>query len=81
MATPDDPASAFASAFLNDVLDEIDPAPAEVATPPVVAPESGEPQALFTHEADRPLNPASVMKLVTTYAALDLLGRAMGEIP
>ena len=41
----------------------------------VVVRESGEPQALFTHDADRPLNPASVMKLVTTYAALDLLGR------
>jgi len=41
----------------------------------VVVRESGDPQALFTHDADRPLNPASVMKLVTTYAALDLLGR------
>lgn len=32
------------------------------------------PQALLTYQADVPRNPASVMKLVTSYAALDLLG-------
>ncbi len=32
------------------------------------------PQALLTYQADLPRNPASVMKLVTSYAALDLLG-------
>jgi serine-type D-Ala-D-Ala carboxypeptidase/endopeptidase (penicillin-binding protein 4) len=37
--------------------------------------EAGQPSPLFTHDADRPMNPASVMKLVTTFAALDLLGR------
>ena len=31
---------------------------------------------LVVHNAARPMNPASVMKLVTTYAALDLLGPA-----
>jgi D-alanyl-D-alanine carboxypeptidase len=31
---------------------------------------------LVAHNAARPMNPASVMKLVTTYAALDLLGPA-----
>lgn len=31
---------------------------------------------LLTHNAARPMNPASVMKLLTTYAALDLLGPA-----
>jgi serine-type D-Ala-D-Ala carboxypeptidase/endopeptidase (penicillin-binding protein 4) len=41
----------------------------------VVVREAGQPRALFAHDADRPMNPASVMKLVTTYAALDLLGR------
>jgi D-alanyl-D-alanine carboxypeptidase/D-alanyl-D-alanine-endopeptidase (penicillin-binding protein 4) len=41
----------------------------------VIVRESGQPQALFTHDPDRPMNPASVMKVVTTYAALDLLGR------
>ena len=40
----------------------------------VVVRESGQPQPLFTHAADRPMNPASVMKIITTYAALDLLG-------
>lgn len=30
--------------------------------------------ALLTHQPDEPLNPASTMKLVTTYAALNLLG-------
>jgi D-alanyl-D-alanine carboxypeptidase/D-alanyl-D-alanine-endopeptidase (penicillin-binding protein 4) len=29
---------------------------------------------LFAHNIDKPLNPASAMKLVTTFAALDLLG-------
>lgn len=31
---------------------------------------------LLTHNADKRMNPASTMKLVTTYAALDLLGPA-----
>ena len=31
---------------------------------------------LVAHQASRAMNPASVMKLVTTYAALDLLGPA-----
>ncbi|MDP3138697.1 MAG: D-alanyl-D-alanine carboxypeptidase, partial [Burkholderiaceae bacterium] len=31
---------------------------------------------LISHNATQPMNPASVMKLVTTYAALDLLGPA-----
>jgi D-alanyl-D-alanine carboxypeptidase/D-alanyl-D-alanine-endopeptidase (penicillin-binding protein 4) len=30
----------------------------------------------ISHNADQPMNPASVMKLVTTYAALELLGPA-----
>ena len=40
----------------------------------VIVREAGQPQALFSHDPDRPMNPASVMKLITTYAALDLLG-------
>ena len=38
--------------------------------------EIGAEQPIIAHGADRPLNPASTMKLVTTYAALDLLGPA-----
>ena len=41
----------------------------------VVEPVEGG-SALVSVNADKPLNPASVMKLVTTYAGLDLLGPA-----
>jgi D-alanyl-D-alanine carboxypeptidase/D-alanyl-D-alanine-endopeptidase (penicillin-binding protein 4) len=40
----------------------------------IVVQETGKPRPLFAHDAGRPLNPASVMKLVTTFAALELLG-------
>jgi len=36
----------------------------------------GVPRATFAWRADVPMNPASAMKLVTTYAALELLGPA-----
>jgi D-alanyl-D-alanine carboxypeptidase/D-alanyl-D-alanine-endopeptidase (penicillin-binding protein 4) len=47
--------------------------PAAVAA--VVEPV-GEGPAVVSHNAAAPMNPASVMKVVTTYAALDLLGPA-----
>lgn len=40
----------------------------------LVVQETGRPR-LFAHNAEAPMNPASVMKLVTTFAALELLGR------
>src|SRR5205814_4911654 len=40
----------------------------------VVVQEIGQPRPLVAHLADRPYSPASVMKLVTTFAALELLG-------
>jgi D-alanyl-D-alanine carboxypeptidase/D-alanyl-D-alanine-endopeptidase (penicillin-binding protein 4) len=38
--------------------------------------EIGAAKPVITHAAEKPLNPASTMKLVTTYAALELLGPA-----
>jgi D-alanyl-D-alanine carboxypeptidase/D-alanyl-D-alanine-endopeptidase (penicillin-binding protein 4) len=40
----------------------------------VVVQEVGGRRPLFAQQIDRPFNPASVMKLVTTFAALELLG-------
>jgi D-alanyl-D-alanine carboxypeptidase/D-alanyl-D-alanine-endopeptidase (penicillin-binding protein 4) len=42
----------------------------------VVVQELGAARPSVLHEANDPMNPASVMKLVTTYAALELLGPA-----
>jgi D-alanyl-D-alanine carboxypeptidase/D-alanyl-D-alanine-endopeptidase (penicillin-binding protein 4) len=38
--------------------------------------EVGAAEPVAVHRAEQALNPASVMKLVTTYAALELLGPA-----
>ena len=40
----------------------------------IIVQETTRARPLFAHDADRPRNPASVMKLVTTFAALDMLG-------
>ncbi len=42
----------------------------------IVVEPVGDGPALLAHRAAEPVNPASVMKLVTSYAALDLLGPA-----
>jgi D-alanyl-D-alanine carboxypeptidase/D-alanyl-D-alanine-endopeptidase (penicillin-binding protein 4) len=42
----------------------------------LVVDAEGKSPARLSHRANLPMNPASVMKLVTTYAALDLLGPA-----
>src|SRR6185503_9383536 len=42
----------------------------------VVVQEAGTARSTLTMNAHQPLNPASTMKLVTTYAALELLGPA-----
>src|SRR5437762_8855718 len=41
----------------------------------IVVHEIGKPKPLFAYDAERSMNPASVMKLVTTFAALEILGR------
>ena len=40
----------------------------------IVVQDTAKLQPLFAYDANRPRNPASVMKLVTTFAALELLG-------
>ena len=40
----------------------------------IVVQETAAPRPLFAHQPDKAMNPASVMKLVTTFAALELLG-------
>lgn len=52
----------------------IPPQAVAVVAQPVDAGLSGRPA--LRHRADQPLNPASLMKLVTTYGALELLGPA-----
>ena len=40
----------------------------------IVVQEAGTPKPLFAYDSERAMNAASVMKLVTTFAALELLG-------
>ena len=42
----------------------------------ILVKEVGATDAIISHNIDKPMNPASVMKLVTTYAGLELLGGA-----
>jgi len=42
----------------------------------VLVQEAGSGHTVLSHQARQPVNPASLVKLVTTYAALDLLGPA-----
>ncbi|MGA8033792.1 MAG: D-alanyl-D-alanine carboxypeptidase/D-alanyl-D-alanine-endopeptidase [Casimicrobiaceae bacterium] len=41
----------------------------------IVVQDTSKRRPMFVYDPDRPRNPASVMKLVTTYTALELLGR------
>jgi len=41
----------------------------------IVVQEAGALKPLFTHQPDVAMSPGSVMKLVTTFAALEVLGR------
>jgi serine-type D-Ala-D-Ala carboxypeptidase/endopeptidase (penicillin-binding protein 4) len=69
-----------AHAFAADIPEGVRRALAQAKVPPsavaiLVEPVDKGPPALV-HQLSVPMNPASVMKLVTTYAALDLLGPA-----
>ncbi|HEU0186856.1 MAG TPA: D-alanyl-D-alanine carboxypeptidase/D-alanyl-D-alanine-endopeptidase [Gallionellaceae bacterium] len=58
------------------VLDALHQARIPVSSVGVVVGELGAAAPLIQANADRPMNPASTMKLLTTYAALELLGPA-----
>src|SRR5690349_15605255 len=69
---------ALTSAFAlpPSVSKELKAAGIPAANVSVVVQEVGAPQPLLAERAGVQVNPASVMKLVTTYAALELLGPA-----
>ena len=58
------------------VLEELRKAGIPQASVAVVVQETGARRPALAHNAGQAMNPASVMKLVTTYAALELLGPA-----
>ena len=55
---------------------ELTSATIPLASVAVVVQGLDAPAPIISHNAQQPMNPASVMKLVTTFAALDLLGPA-----
>ncbi|PKO88578.1 MAG: D-alanyl-D-alanine carboxypeptidase/D-alanyl-D-alanine-endopeptidase [Betaproteobacteria bacterium HGW-Betaproteobacteria-10] len=68
--------SASADDLPPAVLNALQTAQIPVASVAVVVQPVDSTTPLISHNAAQPMNPASVMKLVTTYAALDLLGPA-----
>jgi serine-type D-Ala-D-Ala carboxypeptidase/endopeptidase (penicillin-binding protein 4) len=66
----------FGQALPEPVLQALREADVPLENVGVYVAEANSGQAVIAHRADRPMNPASVMKLITTYAALELLGPA-----
>ena len=64
------------AALPQPVLQALRDAKVPASAVSVAVQEAGSRRLGLAHNADAPRNPASVMKLVTTYAALDLLGPA-----
>jgi len=64
------------AALPKRVTEELRTAGIPASSVSVVVQEVGAPRAALTWNARTPRNPASVMKLVTTYAGLELLGPA-----
>src|SRR5689334_14536617 len=60
----------------KDVADALRTAGVPLSNVAIVVQEAGTSRSVLTMNAHQPLNPASTMKLVTTYAALELLGPA-----
>jgi D-alanyl-D-alanine carboxypeptidase/D-alanyl-D-alanine-endopeptidase (penicillin-binding protein 4) len=69
------PAVAYAQ-LPKDVLDGLRTAGVPLSNVAIVVQEVGTSRTSLTMNAQQPVNPASTMKLVTTYAALELLGPA-----
>ena len=69
-------ATALAEGLPPNVLRALKAAQIPAANVAIVIQQVDSPQALVVHNATQAMNPASVMKLLTTYAALDLLGPA-----
>ncbi len=73
--------AAFGSAAAQDLPPELDAALARAKLPRdavsvLLVDAQGKAPPRISHRANAIMNPASVMKLVSTYAALDLLGPA-----
>jgi serine-type D-Ala-D-Ala carboxypeptidase/endopeptidase (penicillin-binding protein 4) len=70
------PKSTLPSAIPATVLDAFTKAQVPMDNVAILVKEVGAREAIIAHNIDKPMNPASVMKLVTTYAGLELLGPA-----
>ena len=69
-------AGALADGLPPNVLQALKAAQIPAASVAIVVQPVDSPTPLVAHQAAQAMNPASVMKLLTTYAALDLLGPA-----
>ncbi len=70
------PPPALAEALPTAVADALRSARIPLTSAAVIVQPVDAPHPVIRHNPERVMNPASVMKLVTTYAALDLLGPA-----
>ena len=68
--------AAASDALPRGVVQQLKNAGIPTGSVAIVVQETGSKRASLQHNADAAMNPASVMKLVTTYAGLDILGPA-----